>query len=310
MHKWLGHKLAILNAQLCKRLAVALSAGALGIGAACATDVSLVDDRHREIRFEQPPLRIVSLLPSLTETICVLGACERLVGVDRYSNWPQATLSQLPVVGGGLDPNVEAIVALRPDVVVLSNSARVVERLEMLGLRTVTLEPRTQADVRRVVHVLGHMLGLPKERAEQEWVRLQAGIDAAAQTVPKTVHGARVYFEVSRGPFVAGPTSFIGEMLQRMHVQNVIPSELGPFPRVSPEFLVRANPEIILMGSHSMQVAHTYPGWQRMDAVKHQRVCAFSADESGVIVRPGPRMDEAARIIARCLAQKAPSDAK
>lgn len=310
MHKWLGHKLVMLSAKCCKGLAVALSAAVLGIGVTCAAEVSLVDDRQRVVLFEQSPQRIVSLLPSLTETICVLDSCERLVGVDRYSNWPQATLSKLPVVGGGLDPNVEAIVALRPDVVVLSNSARVVDRLEMLGLRTVTLEPRTQADVQRVIHVLANMLGLPKERAEQEWVRLQSGIDAAAQTVPNTVHGSRVYFEVSRGPFVAGPTSFIGEMLQRMHVQNVIAPELGPFPRVSPEFLVRANPEIILMGSHSMQVAHTYPGWQRMDAVKHQRVCAFTADESGVIVRPGPRMDEAAQIIARCLAQKAPSDAK
>lgn len=310
MHKWCEQVLTALKVHGCKRLAVSLSAGILGAGAVYAADVSLVDDRQREIRFEQPPQRIVSLLPSSTETLCVLGACERLVGVDRFSNWPHAVLSKLPVVGGGLDPNIEAIVALRPDVVVLSNSARVVERLEALGLRTVTLEPRTQADVQRVVHVLAKMLGLPKERAEKQWIKLQAGIDAAAQTVPKTVHGARVYFEVSRGPFVAGPSSFIGEILQRMHVENVIPPELGPFPRVSPEFLVRANPEIILMGSHSMQVAHTYPGWQRMDAVKHQRICAFSADESGVIVRPGPRMDEAARIIAQCLAQKAPSDAK
>lgn len=310
MNKWCELGLTALKGLWCKRLAVVLSAGFLGAGTLYAADVSLVDDRQREIRFEQPPQRIVSLLPSLTETLCVLDACERLVGVDRYSNWPQAVLSKLPVVGGGLDPNIEAIVSLRPDVVVLSNSARVVERLEMLGLRTVTLEPRTQADVQRVIHVLARMMGLPKERAEQEWVRLQAGIDAVARDLPKTVHGARVYFEVSRGPFVAGPTSFIGEILQRMHVENVIPPELGPFPRVSPEFLVRANPEIILMGSHSMQVAHTYPGWKHMDAVKHQRVCAFNAEESGVIVRPGPRMDEAARIIAQCLAQKAPADAK
>lgn len=310
MHKWCGNVLAALTVHCLRRLAVALSAGILCADAVNAADIALVDDRQRAIRLEQPPQRIVSLLPSLTETLCVLDACERLVGVDRYSNWPQATLAKLPVVGGGLDPNIEAIMALRPDVVVLSNSARVVERLEMLGLRTVTLEPRTQADVRRVVHVLAHMLGLPKERAEKEWLRLQAGIDAAAHALPKTVHGARVYFEVSRGPFVAGPTSFIGEILQRMHVENVIPPELGPFPRVSPEFLVRANPEIILMGSHSMQVAHTYPGWQRMDAVKHQRICAFNAEEYGVIVRPGPRMDEAARIIAQCLAQKAPSNAK
>lgn len=264
------------------------------------------DDRGRSVALARPPQRIVSLLPSLTETLCVLGACDRLVGVDRFSTWPAATVAHLPVLGGGLDPHIEAIVALRPDVVLLSNASRVIERLEMLGVRTVALEPRTQADIYRVTHAIGHLLGLPRERAEAEWQRLQAGVDAAARTVPESVHGAKVYFEVSRGPFVAGPSSFIGEMLTRMHVKNVVPDHMGPFPRLNPEFILLSRPDVLLMGSHSMQVAHTYPGWQTLEAVQHQRICGFSVEESGIIVRPGPRMDEAARIIAQCLRDKAP----
>ena len=285
-------------------------AGAAVAGLAQAAEVpdnAHRDERGRPIAQAKPPQRIVSLLPSLTETVCALGACDKLVGVDRYSNWPANLHQDLPILGGGLDPNVEAIVALKPDVVLLSNSARVVDRLEALGIRTVALEPRTADDVYRVLHSVGLLLGLPPEQgAEREWQRMQAGVDAAVQSLPEGVHNTKVYFEVSRGPYVAGPSSFIGELLTRMQVGNVVPKEMGPFPRLNPEFILRARPDVILIGNHSMQIAHTYPGWATLDAVKHQRVCAFDAEQSNIIVRPGPRMDEAARIIARCLTEKAP----
>lgn len=266
-----------------------------------------LDDRGRPVATAAAPLRIVSLLPSLTETVCALDACDKLVGVDRYSNWPQDQLSKLPVVGGGLDPNVEAIVALKPDVVLLSNSARVIDRLEALGLRTVPLEPRTQADVQRVLQAVGELLHIPgQDGADKVWQRMQAGMEAAVHSLPKEIQGAKVYFEVSRGPFAAGPASFLGELLTRMGMHNVVPAEMGPFPRLNPEFILRAQPDVILMGSHSMKDAVNYPGWHTLAAVRDQRVCGFNAEESNILIRPGPRMDESARIIARCLADKAP----
>ena len=73
---------------------------------------------------------------------------------------------------------------------------------------------------------------------------------------------------------------------------------------MSPEFLLRANPDVIMMGSRSMQVATSYPGWEHLAAVKQQRVCVFTQDESDTIVRPGPRMAEAARLMATCLTDK------
>lgn len=282
---------------------------ALAAGWACATHAAqpALDDRGRPVATAAVPLRIVSLLPSLTETLCALDACDKLVGIDRYSNWPPALLRTLPVVGGGLDPNVEAIVALKPDVVLLSNSARVIERLEALGLRTVPLEPRTQADVQRVLQAVGELLHIPaKDGADKVWQRMQAGMEAAAQSLPAEIRGGKVYFEVSRGPFAAGPQSFLGELLARMGMQNVVPAEMGPFPRLNPEFILRAQPDVILMGSHSMKDAVNYPGWYTLAAVREQRVCGFNADESGILIRPGPRMDESARIIARCLTDKAP----
>jgi iron complex transport system substrate-binding protein len=96
--------------------------------------LQITDDRGVTVTFAQSPQRIVSVLPSLTEGVCALEQCHRLVGVDRYSNHP-ASVRSLPVVGGALDPNIEAIVALRPDVVLLAVSARVSERLESLGIK-------------------------------------------------------------------------------------------------------------------------------------------------------------------------------
>ncbi|MDR2330753.1 MAG: helical backbone metal receptor, partial [Comamonas sp.] len=92
---------------------------------------AIVDDRGRKVQLAQAPQRIVSLLPSLTESTCALGLCERLVGVDRYSDWP-ASVKKLPVVGGGLDPSVESVVALKPDVVLLSDASKAAERLQAL----------------------------------------------------------------------------------------------------------------------------------------------------------------------------------
>ena len=267
------------------------------------------DDRGQYVALAQPAQRIVSLLPSLTETVCALGACDRLVGIDRYSSWPAHLPQTLPTVGGGLDPNIEAIVALKPDVVLLANSQQVVQRLHALGVRTVVLEPRNVADVERVMHSVGHVLGLPSAQVNTYWQGVQARIDAAVQDAPDYVQGTRFYFEVNQGPYAAGPASFIGELMQRLGAVNVVPAQLGPFPRLSPEFVLRAQPQVILLGSHSAKTAPSYPGWAQLPAVQQQRVCAFSSAESDVIVRPGPRMDEAARILARCLTEKAPHHA-
>jgi iron complex transport system substrate-binding protein len=273
--------------------------------AASAHALQLTDDRGVSVTFAQSPQRIVSLLPSLTESICALDQCQRLVGVDRYSNYP-ASVQRLPVVGGGLDPNIEAIVALRPDVVIMATSSRAGLRLESLGIKVVALEPKSHADVRRVLGKLGQLLEIPAAQgADRLWRVIDSGVSAAAQSLPARAKKIRVYYEVNRGPYAAGQTSFIGETLSRLGVENIIPAALGPFPRINPEFVVRANPDLIMVGSRNVQAMASYPGWSSIKAVKEQRICVYSAEESDVVVRPGPRMAEAARIMAQCIARKA-----
>ena len=276
------------------------------LAVAPAHALQLIDDRGVSVSFAQSPQRIVSLLPSLTESVCAMEQCQRLVGVDRYSNYP-ASVRSLPVLGGGLDPNIEGIVALRPDVVLLATSSRASQRLESLGIKVVALEPRSHADVRRVLGKIGVLLDIPEAAgAARLWRTIDASVEAAAQSLSPRAKRARVYFEVNRGPYAAGESSFIGETLTRLGVKNVVPASLGPFPRLNPEFVVRANPDVIMAGNRSMQGMASYPGWGSIKAVKEQRICAFGVDESDVVVRPGPRMAEAARLMARCLEDKAP----
>jgi iron complex transport system substrate-binding protein len=274
----------------------------MGLGcASVAQALQITDDRGVAVTLAQPPQRIISLMPALTETICALGQCARLVGVDRDSNFPDS-VRPLATVGGGLDPNIEAIVALRPDVVVMAASARSPERLQQLGIKVVALEPKTHADVQRVIAQLGVLLGL--SNASALWRSINAEVTAAARSLPPFVQSARVYFEASVGMYAAGEASFIGETLTRLGVKNIVPARLGPFPQVNPEFVVRADPDLIMVGDgHSLGLEQR-PGWSGMRAIRAQRVCRFSNEQGDTLVRPGPRLAEGAHTMARCLRDK------
>ena len=273
------------------------------VGNLAAQAATVTDDRGVTVNFKGVPQRMVSILPSLTESVCELGHCARLVGVDRYSNFPES-VQKLPKVGGGIDPNVEAIVALRPDVVLAAKSSRVAERLEALGIKVVVLEPKSHADVQRVLLKLGQLLEVAD--AQRVWRAIDAGVAAAGQSIPRGLLGAKVYFEVNQGPYAAGESSFIGETLKRLGAQNIVTADMGPFPKLNPEFIVRANPDVILIGQRGADGLQQRPGWQGIRALREQRVCIFPSDEADALIRPGPRMAEGARLMARCLADKSP----
>ena len=282
-------------------------AASLAFGLIAFADTSLAEtianDRGVVAEFSVAPQRIVSLLPALTESVCALGHCARLVGVDRYSNHP-ASVTRLPQLGGGIEPHIEAIVRLRPDVVLAASSSRAVSRLEALGLRVFALEPKTHADVKRTLHTLERLLGPaspPGPTAAQLWADIDGGVAAAAQSLPEKARGATVFFEVGRGPYAAGESSFIGQTLARLGATNTVAAALGPFPLLNPEFVVRANPDVLMFSGAAPTAL--YPGWSEMPAVRANRICRFDAKQADIVVRPGPRMAEGARILAACLAR-------
>lgn len=269
---------------------------------ACAVDIR--DDLGQTTTLAAPPRRIVSLLPSLTETVCELGACARLVGVDRYSNFP-ASVNALPKLGGMDDTNVEMIAALKPDVVLVAVSSRVADRLKALGMKVIALEPRSYKDVQRVLDIVGQVLGVSDAR--RVWRHIEAGVAAAASSVPAKAHGVRVYYEVASGLYAAGESSFMGETLAKLGAGNIIPANLGPFPKINPEYVVKANPALIMVGARGAEGMTERPGWNRIDAVRRGRICVFEPEDGDILSRPGPRMAEAAQIMAKCLREKASS---
>ena len=247
-----------------------------------------------------PPQRIVSLVPGLTESVCALGACARLVGTDRYSNWPPQVVA-LPKLGGLDDAQVERIAALKPDLVLIAPSARAVQRLQALGLQVVTLHTRSHQDVKHNLQRLGELLGEPA-RGQAAWTMIEQQMAEAAARVPPSVRGRSVYFEVEATPYAAGPGSFIGQTLQQLGMRNIVPASLGPFPKLSPEFVVRAQPQIVIAEVRNLRDMAGRPGWTALPALAGKQVCAFTVEQYDVLVRPGPRVGEAALQLADCLA--------
>lgn len=266
-----------------------------------AAPVSVADDRGVIVVFDKPPQRIVSLLPSLTESVCALGKCSALVGVDRFSNWPQS-IRDLPKLGGMGDINIERIVQLKPDVVLLEKASPVIARLNGLGIKTFALDVKSMGDEERALQKLDLVLGTLE--SGRVWNQIQKEIMRANKQLSTNGGNIRVYFEVNPAPFAAGSTSFIGEILTQLDLVNIIPKSLGPFPKINPEFVVQAKPDIILLTESTAADIQKRPGWNSIPAVSKNRICVFTGNQNDALVRPGPRMGEAALIISDCIQQK------
>ena len=262
--------------------------------------VSLADDRGRSLTLAQPPQRVISLLPSLTETVCALQACGRLVGTDRHSDWP-ASVRTLPRLGGLEDTQIERIVALKPDLVLAAVSSRAVDRLEALGVPVLALEPQSLADTRRMVQRVALALGVPGQ-GDALLAQIDSRIAAAAQRVPPGWRGRKLYVEVAAVPYAASEASFIGELLTLLGLGNVVPASLGPFPQLNPEFVLRAQPDVVVASARGLAGMPARPGWSTLKALQARHSCGLAPAAWDALVRPGPRLGEAADALADCVA--------
>lgn len=255
------------------------------------------------------PQRIVSLLPSATEAVCALGACTRLVGVDEFSEDPPA-VRHLPRLGRTWQPDVERILKLRPDLVLVGRGPAQ-QRLQAAGLRVLEVDASTMAEVHRSLQDID--VALHQHRAEALWQGMQTRLQAIAQDVARA-QGAqpapRVYLEVDAAMYAAAPQSFMGELLALLGAQNIAPAQAASFPRLSPEYVVRADPDVIIQtyAARARDLA-SRPGWSQLRAVREGRVCQPSVAQSRVLTRPGPRLDVAAAVLAQCLRQVAGPEA-
>jgi len=251
--------------------------------------VAVTDDLNRSIVFEQAATRIVSLAPSITETLFALGVGNRIVGVTDYCNYP-AEAPTKPHVGSMLSPSIETIVGLEPDLVVMSmegNTREAFDLLDNLGVRVFVTNPRTLDGIYKSIINLGILTGATDEAGElvhkmkQREDLLRAGVTQKTKTM----------MIVSLQPLlVVGADTFLAELLSIAGGENVAAETGLTYPAYSRESVIATNPDVILLTSGLLgspdDLVSLYPEWQRLTAVKDKRVFVVDSD---IVSRPGPR---------------------
>lgn len=287
-----------------RRLCVASTVVAASCGSAdppLSTAVSVTDDAGRVVGLPAPASRVFSALPSLTESVAALDP-EVLVARTRFDRAP--ALAHLPSLGGTLRPNIEAMAQLRPDLVIVwmdGGQQSVAERVEALGIPVYRAEVLTVDDVRSHLRRLGVLVDR-EERAEV----LVDSLDRALREVSEAVAGKEpvgVYFSVWHDPpQTTGPGTFIDEVIERAGGRNVFRDAAGSWPQISLEEVVRRDPDVLVIAQHQGGSSEApwvqAPGWRELSAVRQGRYLVVDAD---LFNRPGPRMPEAARTLARFL---------
>lgn len=265
------------------------------------------DDFQRAVTLPAHVARVVSLAPSSTEIVYALGAGDLLVGTDRYSDYPPAA-RRLDKVGGNLDPSLERVVALRPDVVLTAASAngqRLVDTLTGLGLPVYVSQASRLDGVLDDVRRLGEVLGRPEDGVALVSA-LRRRLDAVAERAAQR-STVRVLVVVQSDPLiVAGPGSYLDEMLRIAGGVNVAADSKLPFPNYSVERVLAEAPEVVIVGTEPDQdAAHSAAILARLaarlaalPAVQAHRVHPVDGD---LLFRPGPRVVDGTERLAALL---------
>ena len=268
--------------------------------------LTVTDELGRAVTLTSEPTRIVSMLPSDTETLCAMNACDKLVGVDTFSNYPEE-VAALPKLGGGLTgveggPDVEAIVALEPDLVFVSEYGELAQLLSDAGLTVYAGSPQTVEDTFTFFGVVGELVNRETQAALLVG-RVRGEIEAVA-ALTSALPTKSVYYEIDPTPYSVGPDSFIGVLLAKAGGETVSPAELGDFPQLDPEFVVAADPEIIILSDAPSESATTLaarPGWAGLSALTSGQVFELSDAQGEFVSRPGPRMADTVKLFASFL---------
>lgn len=263
---------------------VALLAAAVSLGAAA------------------PPARVVSLAPSVTETLFALGEGPAVVGVSQYCDYPPAAM-RLPRVGTFLTPNIEAIAALRPTLIIgpgLASNRREVRALEAMGYPTLTIDDDTLDGIERGIALIGARTG--RRWAARE---LLGSIRARIEAVRTRLRGVRprsVVMLVGHQPIVAvGRGTFLDDLLRLARADNIADRAPQSWPRLSLEYIIAMRPAVILdgqMGNDATTPAGFWSRYHSIPAVRDHRVFGYPQDP---VLHPGPRVGQSLELLARLI---------
>jgi iron complex transport system substrate-binding protein len=259
--------------------------------------VSLVDDAGRTVTLRGPARRIVALVPSVTETVVALGAADRLVARTDFDHGP--AVDRLPSIGGGLDPSVETLVSLHPDLVLgweTNGRPELRNRLTALGIPVFSIKTEDTTDVFRAVRSLGRLTGRAGA-ADSLAASLRAELAAVRASVAGASRPTVFYMAWNDPPLTAGPRTFISQVIEVAGGRNVFADATALWPTVSLEEIVRRQPEVVVVpvgeqGSKRVEELRRAAGWRELRALQGGRGVVVPAE---VVNQPGPRLGEAAR---------------
>lgn len=268
----------------------AIAAGCLS-GPAHAEPVTVHDAFGRMVTLPASPQRIVTIFASNTEMVAALGLADRIVGIEAYTRFPPEVLGK-PLVGGRLGFSVDAVVAEKPDLVVVTPARQaanqLVDPMERLGIPIVVLLHRSVAEVLDNIRLLGRIGGVA-ERGEQLAARLQSRLDRIKQRVAGLPEPSTIMITGRLGNgllLIARPGTYTGDAIARAGGRFALDS--GAIAQVSPEAILKADPDVLLFagGDKDLKELIARPGWKDMRAVKDQRAHAVVRAE---LLIPGPR---------------------
>jgi ABC-type Fe3+-hydroxamate transport system substrate-binding protein len=259
---------------------------------ASVTGAPIVDDFGDTLQLRGPAQRVVSLNPVISEAIFALGADARLVGRSRWDAAP-AEIIRVPSVGDGIQPNVEAVLAARPDLVVLyaadANRAAAAA-FRRAGVQTLTLRTDRVEDFARSLRALGAALG---DSVAARTVADSVGASLASVPALSGPKPVSVFWHAWDSPVITiGAGSYLHELITRIGARNVFGDLAAPSPQVTLESVAERNPDYVLAGPQTAPRLRADPRWRTVAAVRAGRVLVF---DTTLVGRPGVRMGEAAR---------------
>jgi len=281
------------------RAVVLALAGALCT--ACSTDtdarldngapIVVTDDAGREVRLGAPAQRVISFPPAATDLILAMGALDALIARTQYDIDPR--ISHLTSTGNALNPNIEWIASLRPDLVVAwpdQPSRSVIGSLERISVPAYAASMETIGDILRTTRNLGELLGR-KTAADSLAHSIRARLDSVKAAVAGAQEVSVAFVFSSDPPMVAGPRTFIHEVIEAAGGTNAFADSPARWPQVTLEEVLRRDPDVLIINGVGAQATErvrslrTMPGWRDLTAVRNGRLLPVDANE---FTRPGP----------------------
>jgi len=273
-------------------------------GAAVSYPFTFTDDLGRNVTLSKAPQRIVSLVPSATEIVFAVGAGDKVVGVTRYDFYPPELVNKVKAgivvsVGGGFDPDIEEVTALKPDIILVDGPSHVgskpLTKLKELGFTTVALNAKSIGEVVKDIGLVGKVVG-NNAQADKVIASMNAKINFV---VSKTSNAPKVKVYIENWPdplFSVGAGYLQDEMIQKSGGINIF-SDLTGSGQINAEAVIERNPDVIIMfhNQTSLDDLKKRPGWDQINAVKNDKLFQMSGYEGA----PNPRIADSLEKMAK-----------